>query len=143
MIKFEHFLPNYILTNVKWFKKVVAMVLLALWLPATMCCALEQAGVPLFAQCCVDDTAGTAPETPCTETGCCPLESAAYKIEQTAVRVVAPSALVLDALTTLFAGAQNLPAVPVVPVFVPPELPVTWQFFFRTALPPRAPSLAS
>ena len=131
------------LSNVKWLHTVVAMVLLALWLSATMCCALERAGVPPFAQCCVDDTTDAAPQAPCTDKGCCQLERATYKIEQASVRLVALPVFVLDALVTPLVDDQNSPSVLGVPVLVPPDLPVTWQFSFRTALPPRAPSIAS
>ena len=111
--------------------------------PATAHCILEQAGwLPAAGECC-EQKPGTdeIPFNPCA-VSCCPSEIAAY------------SSLATGSHTQLIA---ELPGSEVKPVLIqqpesnttvfpessPPELPKAWQFFFRAALPPRAPSSVS
>jgi hypothetical protein len=121
--------------------KVMVVVALALWGLATMHCDLEQVpGFKFLAWCHPQDAAPQQGQD-CGGDACSEVESALYKVEQHEVVVPTP-ALALSFLlpawemTTALSEPQ-----PVRLDFSPPELPRLWQFFYRTALPPRAPSL--
>jgi hypothetical protein len=130
------------LVRVKWLKAVVAMVLLVVWMPATMCCALERAGVPFFDKCCSDETGDGAPQPPCTDKSCCLLEAGRYTAQITPPVAVMPLDVALVPWALVDAPQRPVPASDFSNL-APPDLPVTWQFSFRTALPPRAPSFVS
>ncbi len=84
---------------------------------------------------------------PCTEKGCCSIESAKFHApRQHDVAPVAPATLIGLVPSDGF-GPFEL-SIPVevgrgLLTATPPELPSSWQFFLRAALPVRAPSLAS
>ena len=133
-----------ILSGVTWFTKSVAVLLLALWVPVTMHCALEtMPGFSFLQWCCgVDDT--SEPDHDCSQDFCSAVESGFYKIEDN------PALTPGLALVPAFAAWNWLaePPANTAPDFIPassapPELPRFWQFSYRTALPPRAPSLVA
>jgi len=142
-VEFDHFPSAGILTTVKWLKTVVAMVLLVIWMPATMCCALERAGVSFFDKCCADETSHDTPQPPCTDKSCCLLESGRYTAQITPPVAVVP----LDVVALVPWALVDTPQRPQLAFdfsnLAPPDLRVTWQFSCRTALPPRAPSFLS
>lgn len=74
---------------------------------------------------------------------CCSLASAIYKADDYhALTVAVPIAALLDDwdLPALLQYSDRpLPSIST----SPPELPKSWQFNYRTALPPRAPSFVS
>jgi len=127
-----------------WFRKSVAIVLLGLWMPVTMHCLLEAMPAFSFLQCCC--TADKGPQEPndCADDACSALESGLYKIEDNSA--LAPHPSLLFALSTCDPGSP-LPAERVPRLapqsLAPPELPQFWQFSYRTALPPRAPSFVA
>jgi hypothetical protein len=110
------------------------------WLPATNVCALASAYPQIFSDCCSSSTSGS-------DDDCCPnctqLENAlvawtghspvpVVSFQTSDVSLNRPIGLLADGkkpFTQFFSG--------------PSELLKTWQFSFRAALPPRAPSLAS
>jgi hypothetical protein len=114
----------------------------ALWLSMTFHCQLESVPGFEFLKC---DSEQTPDETksPCTD-NCCSVEHSVYKSEMVRQTVPLPDLLPLwfslslpaDDELTANAGAKA-------PDPSPPELSKRWQFVFRTASPPRAPSLAS
>jgi hypothetical protein len=114
------------------------MALLALWMPATSLCLAENAG--LFAD---NDHCG---DSPSSETSpCCALASAAYKMDESGsallpspsqVVVLFTNVAVLDSSPHRFARVAECGV-------SPPELSTTWQFSYRAAPAPRAPSSAS
>jgi len=126
-----------------WPKKLIALLLLAVWMPATMCCALERAGVPFFQQCCEDDSAESSPEAPCTDKTCCLLESGNYQTANPVPLVVTPESVFSLLALVFIEPPQPKPGSAGLSDSSPSELSVGWQFLSRTALPPRAPSLAS
>ena len=112
------------------------------WLVTTMHCRLETVpGLQFLA--CKTATPPSNPNSHCDDNGCCAAEKSQYRTEQ-------------DHLT-LPAQQFFLSSVPVLDVpkalpdevrlglltAAPPELPKTWQFSLRAALPVRAPSFAS
>jgi hypothetical protein len=141
-IKFERFLPKCILKPVSKLAKVFALLALALYGLASMHCILE--GVPGFdflKTCCFVATGASSPKD--CESDECVVENADYRAEEQAVS--APQPLLLLALLSFVIEAP-LPESQVASLAAsgsPPELARFWQFAYRTALPPRAPSIAS
>ena len=143
--KLEHFLPMSSLVDVKWLKMIAVAALLGLWLGASNHCSLEQIPGLNFLVCC-DHEEETAPhqDSDCETDGCALVEDGLYKTED--CRVVATAPLLGIPAAFLHNHLQEAP--PPVTLsgfltFAPPELPASWQFAFRTALPVRAPSAAS
>ena len=118
---------------------VLSFVVLALWLVATHHCQLEDVPLLSFLKCA--PSASTSSH--CDGDSCQVVESGAYKIPGPRDQVlVAPLVAVMVPLVVLedSSAAAGGPAAFEV---VPPELPRSWQFISRTALPVRAPSFAS
>lgn len=127
------------------FRKIVTLVLLALWLPTTQHCGLEAAGliaaeVPHGADAGCCQMGGG----PCTHDGCHVVESSLIKSSNELIKGPTPSL----AACTCFLCLEFLPPV----VAVEPLLAVTasdsaehwvpvWQFVRRAAPLSRAPSL--
>lgn len=131
------------LVNVSWVKTGVALALLAIWLPATMWCALERAGVPFFEKCCVEGSCDGSSKEPFTGKDCCLLAAGAYQVPSSAPLLVTPQ-FVLSFLQQVFVEPSvDSPGFYGLSESSPLELSVAWQFVSRTALPVRAPSLAS
>jgi hypothetical protein len=138
------FLPIGILLRMAWFAKSAAVLLLALWVPATMHCSLEiMPGFSFLQWCCGGDEA-PGQDHDCSQDSCSAVESGFYKIEDN------PTVTPGLALPLAFAAWDWVAEQPAesashfAPVSsVPPELPRFWQFSYRTALPPRAPSFVA
>lgn len=120
---------------------IVACLLAVLWLPATLHCGLETAG--LWHHSHDEETTNVNCATVCGAEACAMVEEGAYKNPTELLKVPTP----------LFVLCVMHHAIPSVDVrFVetpspeqtesPPELTRTWQFVARAALPPRAPSIA-
>jgi hypothetical protein len=121
---------------VKRLHQIVGLVLLVLWVPITAHCTLENVPGLEFLKCATDSDQGKD----CKGDSCTQLESATYKISDTHTDFL-PSAF-----TALFAFVMaEFPAdeQPIAIIEAPPEISCSWQFSFRTALPPRAPSFVS
>lgn len=124
-------------------RTIFAMALVLFWVPITSHCLLESTGgLPSFLACAEECPTNSAKGT--DEDFCQNIESASYKVtnERLEVIVQVVPTLVADLLESLhsLAVAQEISCPSIVAA---PEDPVTWQFTSRTALPPRAPSLAS
>lgn len=129
-------------------RRFFAVALLALWLPATLHCALEAAGLDELFQCAADHHSSGDREAPADAT-----RDACDIIEGSAFKLAAHSALLPPPVLC----APFLPfAVPPVAldltpppsglserILAPPEVSRTWHFTARAALPARAPSLLS
>ena len=119
--------------------KFVAVLLLALWLPATLHCRLEGLGLDaLFS--CADDAAKTT-GSGCTDDGCQSLEDGQFALGKTRID---PAVLPLLACAGVPCFLRDAP------LKTAPEIVVdsaedmapwqrTWQFARRAALPARAP----
>jgi len=123
--------------------KIAAMLALVLYGLASMHCILE--GVPGFdfLKCCCFVEAASSPLQDCQTSSCGEVERGNYRAEEQSVS--APQPLLLLALLSSVIEAP-LPEPQVASLVAsesPPELPKVWQFSHRTALPPRAPSIAS
>lgn len=129
------------LRAVNWLHRIVALVMLAAWMPAASLCLAECAGMVERGDCCADESSGQPDDA---AHPCCFLASGLYKSHDHQTFVTAPDALATAQLPSPISVAPSsggLASLP--PALSPPDLPVTWQFSFRAALPPRAPSLAS
>ena len=141
-MEFECFLPTCILMPVSRLTKIVAMLALVLYGQASMHCILEGLpGLEFLKTCCFVDS-GAANSKDC-ESDECVVENENYRTEEQSVSAPQPL-LLLALLSSVF--EVPLPKPEVAPLFAsesPPELPKVWQFSQRTALPHRAPSIAS
>ncbi len=124
------------------------LLVLALWLPCTMHCTLEAAGITL-SNCCEaslgeEHSAGSAETDPCHGCQeCSTVESDGVVKTDSSVKVEPLLAIVcvlirLEALATPASAQLTWSR-----VIAPPELPPSWRFAERVALPPRAPSRLS
>lgn len=114
---------------------MIALLLLSLWLPATMHCALEAAGLEV-AFICHDHETQTAEH--CADDACHALEGEAY----TAVTLAKLVGEVTLSVVALLPEPLEQPAVSLSPerTDVPRELGRSWQFLSRAAPLARAPS---
>jgi hypothetical protein len=119
-------------------------VLVAVWPLITSHCSLEQLpGFGLFA--CADDAATDShQDNDCETDGCASVESGFYKTEDSHPTVPTLQMTSFELLTTpLSCTEQFIRFGRTDSSTAPPELSRLWQFSFRTALPPRAPSIVS
>jgi hypothetical protein len=132
--------PCGIRFNVRWLNRIVALGLLLAWMPATSLCFIERAGWLANDDCC----SSSSSKAPPNNTTCCALASAGYKPHVYERLTPERPGFVLATVFT-FVGPHERVAEPasVAEAPSPPELPRSWQFSSRAALPPRAPSLAS
>jgi len=127
--------------NVYRVRRFIALMLLALWLPATLHCDLEAAGVKGVLGCHDHDV----PCNPhCTVDACHSIEGLSYQFDSSLTKAPQPSfilpvpplALVAPTLVTVPREGKIEPAV------APPEVARTWHFVMRAAPPARAPAPA-
>jgi hypothetical protein len=116
---------------------IFALLLATLWLPATLHCALEEAGMIGATACDSGDDADH-----CVRDNCATVEATHYKTSDILVSVTAPTLLVCFDLGELIpTEAIIVPLVSPERSDCPLEVPRTWHFVARAALPARAPSL--
>ncbi len=131
-----------LIVSVGMLPRFVALCLLALWLPATLHCDLEAAGVTHLLG-CHDHRA----DAPAFGHGhhCHSIDGLSYRLDGAALKAPAPLADFLFVLAHPdFQAALEPPRVRIVAVDTsPPELPRTWQFVVRAAPPARAPAFAA
>lgn len=116
----------------------------AFWLPATLHCAMDQAGLFDSAPACCDHEQPKASgDRSCSER-CAVFDRG---INKASTENLSPAAPVLLALVDWLASAEFEPDVIAVGLVTtadsPPELARIWQFVARAALSPRAPSVIS
>jgi hypothetical protein len=124
-------------------RQLVALAVLALWLPATLHCALEAAGFDGMFACADEHETGTHDESP--RDACDVVEGAAFKPAANTAALPRPAlcaclfcfvvpALAIE-LTAPVTGLSEF-------VAAPPEVARTWHFVARAAPSPRAPALS-
>lgn len=120
-------------------RRLIALVLVALWLPATLHCDLEAAGLEIGVLCHDHDTPEAA-AAHCSDDACHAIEDAAY----TAVVLTKLVGVISFSVLALLPEPPDLPAATLSPAStdVPLEVPRSWQFTTRAAPPARAPSVA-
>lgn len=126
-----------------WFSRLMAVCLAVLWLPMASHCDLEHLPGLEFLACGTSVEAASHQQSDCQTDGCASVESGFYKTEERAVEAPAPLVAAVIPALLLSVPAENDFLSVVVASSVPDELPQRWQFVFRTAAPPRAPSFVS
>jgi len=123
----------------RW-KAILSMLCLAVWLPATQHCNLENVPGLGFLRCAGD----TAEQSDCNGDSCDTIEKGSYKPSDNARVAPAPVLLAITVLLHLQVEPIHCESInSEVATLPPPDLPKGWQFITRTAAPPRAPSFAS
>lgn len=132
-----------IVRSVSRFARMLVLLLVAAWLPVTLHCRLEAAGLHGADECCASEqTAQTTGD--CKDDTCPTVEEALYKETSQGLRLATP------ALVECFTGFAPLfrplvlsiePALSPERHAPPLELKAAWQFVTRAAPPARAPSL--
>lgn len=141
--KVERFLPTCSLWAVSTLTKASALIVLALWGLAVMHCKLEAVpGFDFLKSCCFVDSEPSSP-TDCESDGCGAVEDGGYRSEEQTASAPPPLLILALLSAVIEAPMPELQVCSFVSSHPPPELPKTWQFSYRTALPPRAPSFAS
>src|SRR5262245_6350875 len=125
---------------VQRFARILIFALLAVWLPTTLHCRAEAAGLfETREACCPEESTTTGSD--CKDDLCATLEGALYKEQAATFQLAAPvlaGGLDLTAFL-LVVPATDAPAVSP-PAHAPAnELAVRWQFIERAAPPARAP----
>ena len=119
-------------------KAIIALFMLALWVPATSHALLESAG--LIHQ---EQPASDAHDEHDAADGICAINSNSTPLAKGAFST---AVLYVVALTSLNASVDSIVTHELAANGLgpsPPLLPSSWQFLYRTALPCRAPSIAS
>ena len=124
-------------------KNILFVLAAILWLPLSAHCQLEKfPGLAFLA--CASDSDSPGKNSDCGDTGCCAVEKSQYKPNQIRITIPTPDLLPLvTAALPDIAGTLTDEISAAAFAALPPELPKCWQFVFRTAAPPRAPSFAS
>jgi len=130
------------LERVKFLKLVFVLALLGLWLGAANHCRIENLPGLGFLVCSPHGETESHEDNDCDEDSCARVEKAPYKSEQVRITAPAPAMILAEAnlgsCPLLSDGLEDLRYPPVSASVL--QLPSGWQFSFRTALPPRAPS---
>lgn len=132
------------MTGVRRFRHILFALAAFLWLPVAAHCQLESIPGLEFLRCPTGAQSSPGTSGHCGDTGCCTAEKSQYKTEQFRVTLPAPDLLPASSVS-VFEVADTLPEEVRLGILTaaPPDLPTSWQFAFRTALPVRAPSIAS
>lgn len=123
--------------------KLTAVLMLALWLPATMHCQLEMlTGLKALA-CCLHEDAAPHQDNDCEQDSCAVVEAGLYPAIISVTKAPIPCLALVFLLPDLESFAVSAPNSVDLIGPAPLGLSQQWQFAWRTALPPRAPSTIS
>jgi hypothetical protein len=136
---FEQLRPIRISIIVNWLKKIMALALVAVWPLAMNHCKLETVPGLTF----LHTADHSESQGGCGTDGCPTVESGSYRAEDQQAPVAAVVVLDFQPIELLLPTPPHAPSVSSSQTAAPPEISVSRQFVFRTASPPRAPSLAS
>ena len=121
---------------------MVALMLALVWLPAVSCCLIDASGLLGKQDCCSKEHSPSGPDN--CDKPCGALASAGYFPQQDQLLLIVPvGAPLFDCGISRMEVQRPVGIGRDLPATAPPELAGHWQFTFRTALPPRAPSFAS
>jgi hypothetical protein len=123
--------------------KLASLLLIALWLPATLHCQLEVIGLDAFFA-CPEQSAHEehADQSACANDGCQLLESGQYAFSKSRIApatLPAPVACLFACCLLQAASAEPVSEILASRQTEPLQLQRTWQFVRRAALPARAP----
>jgi len=129
-------------------RRILALALVALWLPATLHCALEAAGLDDFFHCVNDLHAPCDHSSPADlpVDACNVIEDASFKPASDTAVLPPPSfcaCLLCFVVPSPVLALSSPPSGLTARIEPPPEVARTWHFTARAAPPSRAPSLLS
>src|SRR5688500_11569259 len=130
---------------VQYLKAIWVVALALLWAPITSHCQLEAIpSLTALLACCDHEESAPHQDNDCEQDACASVESGDYRTQEREALLVAPDFVALEVAAVVIELA-SLPDEVSLGIFTtaPPEQHHIWQFAFRTALPVRAPSLAS
>jgi len=131
---------------VRYLKTIWVLALALLWVPITSHCQLESIpSLTALLSCCDhEDAAAPHEDEDCEQDACASVESGDYRTPEHDPLFVAPD-FVASEIVAIVAELDLLPDESSLGILAtaPPGQHHIWQFAFRTALPVRAPSLAS
>lgn len=132
------------LLRVRMLRTMMVALLVLAWVPLTSHCELESVPGFEFLRCSSEVPATSEGGDPCKSGGCCSVEVAQYQSPRQQEVIPVCVAAILPAEPFIDVEQSLPPEVSLgILTAAPPELPVSWQFLLRTALPVRAPSPAS
>jgi hypothetical protein len=126
------------------FTKLMSLLLVALWLPATLHCQFESLGLRTFFSCPeIAAHSDHATQNDCAHDGCQTVESGQIAFSQSRIIPALLPASVCALVHCLLRVAPSAAAPEIFAVHQNETLPIqrTWQFVRRAALPARAPDL--
>jgi len=127
----------------RW-KTLAAVVLLVLWLPASMHCAMDRVGLLESEPGCCADKPAQAPHADQCGDRCVVLDGGIHKLGGELLKDPAPVLLLaLDWFVSEVRESKAVRQISPPAADFPPVYSRTWQFVTRAALPPRAPSPVS
>lgn len=123
--------------------RLMALLLAALWLPQTMHCQLARLGFTSEPSSCCDEHSCSNSSCDCQSDVCKSIEAGHYDLSKGSISVPLEAQVWIKTSGTADWWPDLKPAASS-PVTTgdPPELPRIWQFVFRAAPSPRAPSIA-
>jgi len=129
---------------VRSWKTVIAILLAFAYPLAAGYCLFEKANLVTPVDCCAETTSHEHDEkSSCGGYGCCPIEYAVYSsLDSGTADLTTPPADVIFLTVVLLTELRVEVSVAQLERS-PPDIPKSWQFSYRTALPPRAPSFVS
>ena len=122
--------------------KLTALLLAALWLPATLHCQLEGLGLDSLFSCSVEsDQAAHSDKDDCTDDSCQIIENGQITLAKSRVDLGLLSAIACAGPFCLLQADLPVPVLEIAATDQDAMLPLqrTWQFTRRAALPARAP----
>ena len=130
--------------GVRFLRNILCVLAALAWLPMTAHCRLESFPGLEFLACVTESNCHGEQGSDRGDAGCCSAEKSQYTTEQLRVTLPSPDWLMISS-APLLTPAKSLPDEVNLGILTsaPPQLLKTWQFASRTALPARAPSLAS
>ena len=122
---------------------MVSLVALS-WMLVSFHCKFEAMAGFEFLRCAPDVQESHEGGDPCKDVGCCSMESAQYHAprQHDMTPAVVVAILPADPIGVVERWLPKEVSLGILTA-APPEIPSSWQFFLRTALPVRAPSFAS
>jgi hypothetical protein len=136
--------PAAIYNRVRYFRNIFFALAAFLWLPVSAHCQLETVPGFEFLACLTESACHDNQSSDRGDTGCCSVEKSQYKTEHLRLTLPTPNLLPMT-FAPLLTPANSLPDEVCLGILTsaPPQLLKTWQFASRSALPVRAPSIAS
>jgi len=130
--------------RVRRFQNIVFALAAFLWLPVSAHCQLEIVTGFEFLDCPTEGDCHDNQNSGRSDTRCCSVEKSEYKSNRPHLTLPSPDFVRIYS-TIVLTAADNLPAEVGVGILTaaPPEFSKIWHFVSRTALPVRAPSIAS